>query len=27
LVRAAFLGGLSISPVIFTVVVLGVTYL
>lgn len=27
LVRAAFLGGLSVSPVIFTVVVLGVTYL
>lgn len=27
LVRAAFLGGLAVSPVIFTVIVLGVTYL
>ncbi len=26
-VRAAFLGGLSVSPVILTIVVLGVTYL
>lgn len=26
-VPAAFLGGLSVSPVIFTIVVLGVTYL
>lgn len=26
-VRAAFLAGLSVSPVVFTVVVLGVTYL
>lgn len=26
-VRAAFLGGLAFSPVVFTVVVLGVTYL
>ena len=27
LIKAAFLAGLSVSPVIFTVVVLGVTYL
>lgn len=26
-VRAAFLGGLAVSPVLFTIVVLGVTYL
>lgn len=26
-VRAAFLGGLAVSPVLFTVIVLGVTYL
>lgn len=26
-VRAAFLGGLSVSPVLLTIVVLGVTYL
>lgn len=26
-VRAAFLGGLAFSPVVFTLVVLGVTYL
>lgn len=25
--RAAFLGGLAVSPVLFTIVVLGVTYL
>lgn len=27
LVRAAFLGGLAFSPVVFTLIVLGVTYL
>lgn len=27
LVRAAFLAGLAVSPVLFTIVVLGVTYL